>query len=58
MDKYKVYMNYVKDSDNNEKFLVLRQDKNEVIIPYHKLKRVADSMKTMLLEMEVDNAKN
>ena len=58
MDKYKVYINYEMDSENNEKFLIIRQDKNEVVIPYHKLSVVISSMQSLLKDMEIDNGKD
>lgn len=58
MDKYKVYINYEMDLENNEKFLTIRQDKNEVVIPYHKLSVVISSMQSLLKDMEIDNGKD
>ena len=58
MDKYKIYGNYLVDEENAEKFLSLRQDNNEIIIPHHKLKKVIHSLNDILNEMELDNETN
>lgn len=52
-DKYP--LNLISTEKDNQKFLVISQGKNEIYIPYYKIKKTLAGIQFILEDMEIDN---
>lgn len=53
-DKYLVSLSFER-KESKERFLVVEQGKNKILIPYHKIKKTIAGIQFILEDMEAQN---